>query len=93
LKVLSNASSSEVPDLQSPCYHFFFIFFIGLAIGLQDNAEEVLQIFAAVVLHKCVIAFGLSLNLVQSQLRTGVVIQLTLIFWYEFKLKTIFFQL
>ena len=59
-----------------------FLFYEGLAIGLQDNAEEVLQIFAAVVLHKCVIAFGLSLNLVQSQLRTGVVIQLTLIFWY-----------
>ncbi|EFX81451.1 hypothetical protein DAPPUDRAFT_303498 [Daphnia pulex] len=54
--------------------------FEGLAIGLQKNVEEVLQIFAAVVLHKCVIAFGLSLNLVQSNLRTRVIIQLTLIF-------------
>lgn len=54
--------------------------FEGLAIGLQSNVEEVLQVFAAVVLHKCVIAFGLSLNLVQSNLRTRVIIQLTLIF-------------
>nr|CAG4643530.1 EOG090X0EEU [Ilyocryptus agilis] len=54
--------------------------FEGLAIGLQENVEEVLQIFAAVVLHKCVIAFGLSLNLVQSNLKTSVVVQLTLVF-------------
>ena len=54
--------------------------FEGLAIGLQKNVEEVLEIFAAVVLHKCVIAFGLSLNLVQSKLRTIVVIQLVSIF-------------
>jgi solute carrier family 39 (zinc transporter), member 1/2/3 len=56
-------------------------FFVSQNItGLQKNVEEVLQIFAAVVLHKCVIAFGLSLNLVQSNLRTRVIIQLTLIF-------------
>lgn len=42
--------------------------------------NEVLQIFAAVILHKCVIAFGLSLNLVQSKLNTSTVIKLTLIF-------------
>lgn len=54
--------------------------FEGLAIGLQTNVEEVLQIFAAVVLHKCVIAFSLSLNLVQSNLKTIVIVQLTLIF-------------
>lgn len=54
--------------------------FEGLAIGLQKNVEEVLQVFAAVVLHKCVIAFSLSLNLVQSHLQTRVIVQLTLIF-------------
>lgn len=54
--------------------------FEGLAIGLQTNVEEVLQVFAAVILHKCVIAFSLSLNLVQSNLRTIVIVQLTLIF-------------
>ena len=54
--------------------------FEGLAIGLQNSVDEVLAIFAAVVLHKCVIAFGLSLNMVQSNLRTGVVIQLALVF-------------
>ena len=54
--------------------------FEGLAIGLQKNVDEVLQIFVAVVLHKCVIAFSLSLNLVQSNLRTRVIVQLTLIF-------------
>lgn len=54
--------------------------FEGLAIGLQKSVDEVLQIFAAVVLHKCVIAFGLSLNMVQSKLRTGVCITLALVF-------------
>ena len=54
--------------------------FEGLAIGLQVNVEEVLSIFAAVILHKCVIAFGLSLNLVQSNLKTSVIVQLTLVF-------------
>ena len=42
--------------------------------------DEVLQIFAAVVLHKCVIAFGLSLNLVQSHLQTSSIIKLTFVF-------------
>lgn len=47
---------------------------------MQEKTEEVLSIFAAVVLHKCVIAFGLSLNLVQSNLKTSVIVKLTLIF-------------
>lgn len=54
--------------------------FEGLAIGLQPDVEQLLSIFTAVVLHKCVIAFSLSLNLVQSKLNTCVIIQLTLVF-------------
>lgn len=54
--------------------------FEGLAIGLQPKVDEVLQIFVAVVLHKCVIAFSLSLNLVQSNLKTAAIIKLSFIF-------------
>jgi len=54
--------------------------FEGLAIGLQPNVDAVLQIFAAVALHKSVIAFGLSLNLVQSNLKVGAILKLTFIF-------------
>jgi len=75
--VASNSSLRSLLLLAALSLHSIFE---GLAIGLQENIEEVLQIFAAVVLHKCVIAFGLSLNLVQSKLRTAVVVQLTLIF-------------
>jgi len=54
--------------------------FEGLAIGLQPNVDEVLEIFAAVALHKSVVAFSLSLNLVQSNLKLGSILQLTFIF-------------
>ncbi|XP_014663166.1 PREDICTED: zinc transporter ZIP1-like [Priapulus caudatus] len=42
--------------------------FEGLAVGLQSTAESVLDIFTALILHKCVLAFSLGLNLIQSDL-------------------------
>ena len=40
--------------------------FKGLAIGLQSSKENVLAIFAAVMMHKAIMAFSLGLNIAQS---------------------------
>ena len=43
------------------------IFYIkGLAIGLQSSKENMLTIFAAVMMHKAIMAFSLGLNIAQS---------------------------
>ncbi|XP_046400564.1 zinc transporter ZIP1-like [Ischnura elegans] len=54
--------------------------FEGLAIGLQPNVDELLQIFVAVCFHKLVIAFSLGLNLVQSELKIGSIIKSNVLF-------------
>ena len=54
--------------------------FEGLAVGLQTNYEKVLQIFAAITLHKSILAFSLGLNLAQSRLSLRGVIQSNLAF-------------
>ncbi|XP_059479300.1 zinc transporter ZIP1-like [Neocloeon triangulifer] len=52
----------------------------GVAIGLQPSVDSVVQISAAVMLHKAVIAFSLGLNLVQSALGLTAILQSCLIF-------------
>jgi zinc transporter 1/2/3 len=42
--------------------------FEGLAVGLQSDADQVLGIFAALVLHKSILSFSIGMNLVQSKL-------------------------
>lgn len=42
--------------------------FEGLAVGLQDKADDVIGIFAALVIHKSVLSFCLGMNLIQSTL-------------------------
>ena len=54
--------------------------FEGLSVGLQDTTQGVLNIFAAVVLHKCIIAFSIGLNLVQSKLSFWAVIRSNAVF-------------
>ncbi|XP_019630002.1 PREDICTED: zinc transporter ZIP1-like [Branchiostoma belcheri] len=54
--------------------------FEGLAVGLQQNVTDVLELVAAVALHKCVLAFGLGLTLVQSNLGKKSVAGLCLTF-------------
>ena len=54
--------------------------FEGLAVGLQPNTHQVLQIFIALVLHKCILAFSLGLNLVQSKLSISAIIKSNLTF-------------
>ncbi|XP_002740474.1 zinc transporter ZIP1-like [Saccoglossus kowalevskii] len=45
--------------------------FEGLAVGLQKDNEAVMEIFTALILHKCILAFSLGMNLVQSRLSRG----------------------
>ncbi|XP_070541632.1 zinc transporter ZIP1-like [Ptychodera flava] len=48
--------------------------FEGLAVGLQSSNELVLEIFSALVIHKCLLAFSLGMNFVQSKLGSCAVL-------------------
>lgn len=54
--------------------------FEGLAIGLQTTAQSEIRILLAVLIHKCIIAFSLGLNLSSSQLRNDSVVRSNLTF-------------
>jgi len=56
--------------------------FEGLAVGLQRTEEGVLSIFGALILHKCIIAFSIGLNLVQSKLAVKATIFSNAIFCF-----------
>ncbi|KAL4227622.1 hypothetical protein ACF0H5_013063 [Mactra antiquata] len=49
--------------------------FEGLAVGLQKTVADVFGIFAALVLHKSILSFSLSMNLIHSKLSHGAVIK------------------
>nr|XP_002734196.1 PREDICTED: zinc transporter ZIP1-like [Saccoglossus kowalevskii] len=42
--------------------------FEGMAVGLQSDVSSTLELFIAIALHKGVVAFSFSLNLIQSKL-------------------------
>ncbi|KAE9550872.1 hypothetical protein FO519_005917 [Halicephalobus sp. NKZ332] len=54
--------------------------FEGLSLGLISQATVLLQIFGALVIHKCVIGFSLGVRLVQSKLKSFTVMVCCLIF-------------
>ncbi|KAG6921494.1 solute carrier family 39 member 1 [Chelydra serpentina] len=54
--------------------------FEGLAVGLQEASAKVLEICLALLVHKCVIAFSLSLKLLQGGLRPRAVVGCLLLF-------------
>ncbi|XP_066300714.1 zinc transporter ZIP1-like [Branchiostoma lanceolatum] len=54
--------------------------FEGLAVGLQQNVTDVFELVTAVALHKCVLAFGLGLTFVQSNIGKKSVAGLCLAF-------------
>lgn len=54
--------------------------FEGLAVGLQEASAKVLEICLALLVHKCVIAFSLSLKLLQGRLRPRAVVGCLLLF-------------
>ncbi|KAK6326396.1 hypothetical protein J4Q44_G00020410 [Coregonus suidteri] len=54
--------------------------FEGLAVGLQEDSQEVLEIGVALLLHKSIISFSLALKLVQGKLRRAAVVGCLLLF-------------
>ncbi|XP_076035925.1 zinc transporter ZIP1-like isoform X2 [Oratosquilla oratoria] len=54
--------------------------FEGLAVGLQDTIDNVVALFAVVILHKGIIAMSLGLNMVQSRLTLFQMISANLFF-------------
>ncbi|KAJ3598046.1 hypothetical protein NHX12_001560 [Muraenolepis orangiensis] len=54
--------------------------FEGLAVGLLEDRAKVLEICVALLLHKSIISFSLSLKLVQARLRRPVVAGCVLLF-------------
>lgn len=54
--------------------------FEGLAIGLQKTVDDTLQIFVALTLHKCIVAFSIGLNNVQSCFPLRIIFGLDLFF-------------
>ncbi|KAJ1080970.1 hypothetical protein NDU88_001158 [Pleurodeles waltl] len=54
--------------------------FEGLAVGLQEDSSKVLEICVALLLHKSIIAFSVTLKLVQSRLRHRVVLFCLILF-------------
>lgn len=54
--------------------------FEGLAVGLQHKTEEVVSIFAALLVHKSILSFCLGMNLVQSRLSYAGVVRSILFF-------------
>ncbi|XP_029361204.1 zinc transporter ZIP1 [Echeneis naucrates] len=54
--------------------------FEGLAVGLQEEGKEVLEICLALMIHKSIIAFSLAFKLSQSRLRRSVVAGCLLLF-------------
>lgn len=80
-------SPAEDPNAHSVIRSFILLtalslhsVFEGLAVGLQADTHQVLQIFVALVLHKCILAFSLGLNLVQSKLTLPSIIKSNLTF-------------
>ncbi|XP_065220378.1 zinc transporter ZIP1-like isoform X2 [Planococcus citri] len=64
--------------LTALCIHSFFE---GLAVGLQENPEILIQISIAILIHKIPVAFSIGLNVVQCELKPSAVIQLDL--WFS----------
>ncbi|XP_067827287.1 zinc transporter ZIP1 [Heptranchias perlo] len=54
--------------------------FEGLPIGLQQTESKVLQIFIAILFHKCIIVFSLALKLIQSNVQRGRVMLYIIVF-------------
>lgn len=49
--------------------------FEGLAVGLQQKADDVIGIFVALLIHKSILSFCLGMNLIQSKLSHGGMIR------------------
>ena len=52
----------------------------GLALGLQEEVDRTVQLFFALLLHKCIVAFSVGLNMTQSKLSVRAIIASNLLF-------------
>lgn len=73
--------------LQSGLRAFMLVFslslhsvFEGLAVGLQEEGQQVLEICLALMIHKSIISFSLAFKLAQGRLRRSVVAGCLLVF-------------
>merc|ERR1712168_252872 len=48
--------------------------FEGLAVGLQTTTDQIMNIFVASSLHKCILAFSIGMNLIQTKMNTRSII-------------------
>lgn len=71
--VLTNHSHSVVRSLLLLLALSMHSLFEGLAVGLEHTIEDVLSLFAALVLHKSILSFSLGMNLIQSSLSPGAI--------------------
>ncbi|XP_065179465.1 zinc transporter ZIP1-like [Sycon ciliatum] len=54
--------------------------FEGLALGLQSDTDGVIEIFIAILLHKCVLAFALGIRMVKLKATTRRILLAALLF-------------
>ena len=54
--------------------------FEGLAVGLQKKSDDVISIFAALVIHKSIVSFSLGMNVIQSKLSHAAIIRAIVFF-------------
>ncbi|XP_029592524.1 zinc transporter ZIP1 isoform X2 [Salmo trutta] len=73
-------SSVQSHDRNGQRYSHHFHVFEGLAVGLQEDSQEVLEICVALLLHKSIISFSLALKLAQGKLRRAAVVGCLLLF-------------
>jgi solute carrier family 39 (zinc transporter), member 1/2/3 len=54
--------------------------FEGLAVGLQETTDETVRLFFALLLHKCIVAFSVGLNMTMSKLSMRAIIASNVLF-------------
>lgn len=54
--------------------------FEGIALGLITDIERLAQIAGAIVIHKSIIAFSLSISMVQHEMRTRTIVKSAILF-------------
>ncbi len=75
--ILDHSSLRSVLLLIALTFHSVFE---GLAIGLQQASGQLLSVFAAVIIHKAIMAFSLGLTIAQSNLSAKSIFASVLIF-------------
>lgn len=54
--------------------------FEGLAVGLFKNVDRMVELLGALIIHKCILAFSIGINLVQHNFPLSMVVKSSLLF-------------